>query len=100
MRDIKDPCDIGPDGQTLESRLKSLSDGAAEDIKSCANACDAYNKKRLLVKVLKSKIWESKLVDFIARFTKRQAEFEFALVIHTTKAVDSTKRTVESIDEK
>ncbi|THH02037.1 hypothetical protein EW026_g779 [Hermanssonia centrifuga] len=100
LRDIKDPKDVGPDGRTLEARLQSLSDNAAADIKACANACETYIKKRLLVKVLKGKVWESKLIDFIGTFTKRRAEFEFALAIHTAKAVESMKRTVESIDEK
>lgn len=80
--------------------MQSLSEGTATDIKACANVCDTYSKKRLLVKVLKGQVWEAKLVEWIEKFTKRKAEFEFALTMHTARAVDSVKVTVESMEVK
>lgn len=39
--------------------------------------------------MLKGPIWESKLLDFVGRFTTRRSEFSFALTIHTSLAIDS-----------
>ncbi|THH29709.1 hypothetical protein EUX98_g4473 [Antrodiella citrinella] len=107
LRDVKDPKEIGPDGQPIDSRLQGISQQTAADIKDCANTCDTYAKKRLVVKVLKSPVWESKLVGFIAVFTKRRGQFEEALAIHTARAVDLVQSTVfimktklDSVDEK
>ncbi|KAJ3543517.1 hypothetical protein NM688_g5844 [Phlebia brevispora] len=100
LRDVKDPSAVGPDGRTIEARMQALSNQTAEDIKECANVCDTYAKKRLLVKVLKGQVWEAKLVTWVGTFTKRKDEFQFALSIHTASAVDSVKYTVEAMDKK
>ncbi|CAL1709515.1 unnamed protein product [Somion occarium] len=89
LRDVKDTNDVGPDGKTIEARLQALIKQTAEDIKDCANACDTYAKKRLLVKVLKGYSWEAKLVAFVGTFTKRRTDFEQALAIHTARAVEA-----------
>ena len=44
LKDISDPKQIAPDGQTIEGRLQNLCEAVAEDIKRCANACDTYLK--------------------------------------------------------
>lgn len=97
---MKDPKDVGPDGRTIESRMQSISKQTAADIKACANVCDTYGKKRLLVKVLKGQVWEARLVEWVGTFTKRKSEFEFALAMHTARTVDSVKNTVEAVDQK
>lgn len=73
---------------TIGARLQDLVDRTANDIKECANVCDTYSKKRLLVKVLKGPIWDDTLKGFIQLFTDRKAEFNFAISIHTGMAVD------------
>lgn len=73
---------------------------AAQDIKDCANVCDMYSKKKLLVKVLKGPIWEGQLAEFFGRFQKCRSEFEFALSIHTASVADGIKYKVEAVDEK
>ncbi|KAI0960928.1 hypothetical protein AcV7_000168 [Taiwanofungus camphoratus] len=91
LRGVKDPNDIGLDGRTIEARLQGLSQQTAEDIKDCANTCDIYSRKKLLVKVLRGLDWEEKLRSFIRLFTKRRAEFEFALACHNARTVDELK---------
>ena len=44
LKDVSDPKQIAPDGQTIEGRMKRLCKDVAEDIKKCANACDTYLK--------------------------------------------------------
>ena len=51
------------------------------------------------VKVLKGPIWESKLVEFVGRFTTRRSEFSFALTIHTSLAIDSANVKLSNIGE-
>ena len=107
LRDLKDPKDVGPDGRTIEARLQGLSKKTADDIKNCANACDTYSKKRLLVKVLQGYVWEAKLVEFVGTFTQRRTEFEQALTMHIARTVHtmdatlvSVKLTTDAINEK
>ena len=97
VKDIKDVALIGPDGRTIEARMQSLAKEAASTIKECANACDTYSKKKLVVKVLKGLIWEGKLAEFVARFYSLKHDFSFALTAHTSKAVDGMKSTVEAV---
>lgn len=100
LKDIRDPNHIGPDGRTIEARMQTLAIQATVDIKDCANACDTYSKKKLLVKVLKGPIWEGQLAEFFGRFQRCRSEFEFALAIHTASVTDCIKSTVESVDAK
>ena len=44
LKDVSDPGQIAPDGQTIEGRMKTLCEDVAEDIKKCANTCDTYLK--------------------------------------------------------
>lgn len=80
--------------------MQTLCEKAASDIKDCANACDSYSKKRLVVKVLKGHTWETKLVGFVSTFTTRKADFQQALAIHTARTVDAIQTMVQGIDAK
>ncbi|THH29238.1 hypothetical protein EUX98_g4953 [Antrodiella citrinella] len=98
LREVKDPDDLGPDGKTISSRMGGLCEKAASDIKDCANACDSYSKKRLVVKVLKGHTWEGKLVGFVGTFTQRKTDFQQALSIHTARTVDAIQVTVKAVE--
>ncbi|KAF7366517.1 hypothetical protein MSAN_00909000 [Mycena sanguinolenta] len=99
LKNVKDVEEIAPDGSTIKGRMQELAKGTANDIKACANACDTYCKKKLVVKVLKGPIWEGKLAKFAGTFTKRRADFEFALTIHTAVGVDTANRTINAVDK-
>lgn len=99
LRGIEDSKRVGPDGMTIEARMQGLAREAAGAIKECANACDTYTKKKLVVKVLKGPIWEGKLAEYVARFHDLKLEFHFALTAHTAKAVDGVKVTVDAVHE-
>ncbi|KAF7307764.1 hypothetical protein MKEN_01136500 [Mycena kentingensis (nom. inval.)] len=99
LKSVKDPDEIAPDGTTIKGRMQALMKTIADDIKACANACDTYNKKKLVVKILKSAVWEGKLVAFAGTFTKRRGELEFSLSIHTALGVDAANRAISAVDE-
>ncbi|GJE98690.1 hypothetical protein PsYK624_149250 [Phanerochaete sordida] len=99
LRNVRDPHHVGPDGLTIEGRLQSLMKQVAEDIKDCANACDTYSKKRLLVKVLKGPIWEARLAEHVVRFHQRRKELKFALSLHTATVTDDVKHTLDTHSE-
>ena len=44
LKDVSDPKQAAPDGQTIEGRMQKLCEAVADDIKNCANACDTYLK--------------------------------------------------------
>jgi hypothetical protein len=45
LKDVSDPKQIAPDGQTIEGRMQKLCEAVAGDIKKCANACDTYLRR-------------------------------------------------------
>ncbi|TBU55048.1 hypothetical protein BD310DRAFT_934540 [Dichomitus squalens] len=100
LRGIKDEESVGPDGQTIKARLQELVKQIAEDIKTCANACDTYAKKKLIVKVIKGSIWDGTLSGFIDLFAKRRKAVTFALSIHIGVGVDDANRRLKAIDAK
>ncbi|KAF8210104.1 hypothetical protein K438DRAFT_140561 [Mycena galopus ATCC 62051] len=99
LKNVRDADEIAPDGSTIKGRMQEIVQAAADDIKACANAVDAYSKKKVVVKILKGPVWEGKLVKFAGAFTKRRSEFEFALSIHTALGVDAANRTLSSVDK-
>ena len=68
-------------------------------MKECANACDTYSKKKLIVKVLKSSFWDSKLVGFLTLFSDRREAFVLALNMHVGKGVDKANVKLDRVDE-
>ena len=88
---------VARDGITIGARLLDLIKRTATDIKECANVCDTYSKKRLLVKVLKGPIWDDTLKGFIQLFVDRKAEFSFAVAIHTGIAIDRANDKLDTI---
>ena len=97
---MQDPVIICPDGQPLEGRLQGVSKLAAQNIKECANLCDTYQKKTLLIKVLRSQVWETKLAGYISVFAQRRRDFELALAIHTANTVDSMSVSVDEMNKR
>ncbi|KAJ7057168.1 hypothetical protein C8F01DRAFT_1257088 [Mycena amicta] len=100
LKSVKDPSQIAPDGSTIAGRMQGIVESTVQDIKDCANACDTYARKKLIVKVLKGPIWEGKLADFAGVFTKRRSDFQFAMSIHITVAVDAANRGIGVVDER
>ncbi|KAJ6593779.1 hypothetical protein B0H19DRAFT_34811 [Mycena capillaripes] len=99
LKNVRDADETAPDGTTIKGRMQEIVKATADDIKACANACDTYTKKKLVVKILKGPVWEGKLVKFAGTFTKRRSEFEFALSIHTALGVDAANKTLGSVDK-
>ncbi|RDX49204.1 hypothetical protein OH76DRAFT_1351074 [Lentinus brumalis] len=91
------PNHIGRDGLTVGMRLKSIVKQTAADIKECANACDTYMKKRLLVKVPKSGAWDETLKGYVQIFADRKTAFVFAMSIHTGMAVDNANDKLDQL---
>ena len=56
---------------------------AANDIRDCWAACDAYGKTKLLVKVINGILWDDTLVKFLARFDSRKEQFQFHLNVYS-----------------
>ncbi|KAL7285783.1 hypothetical protein ACG7TL_000892 [Trametes sanguinea] len=92
--------DIGRDGIPLNVRLRELAEGTAEDIKHCANLCDAFLKSRLLVRVLKGPLWAERFASTMERFARRKEEYSLALAMHTASTVTRMAVDIESIDIK
>ncbi|KAJ3554138.1 hypothetical protein NM688_g3261 [Phlebia brevispora] len=102
LENIKEHDVHSPDasGLTLASRLRAIADTAADNIKECANACDAYSRKRLLVKVLTGPAWEGRFTEFLDRFAQTRSEFKFALAVHVAKSVVRIRDAIDGVGDK
>ncbi|SJK96921.1 uncharacterized protein ARMOST_00170 [Armillaria ostoyae] len=100
LRHIKDPKEIGPDGTTIEDRMGSLMEAIAKDIRETGSACDHYLKKGFLAKTIKSKIYETRLAGYAAKFTQYREDIDFALQIHTALGVESANAKLDGQDQK
>ena len=99
LRAINGEDEVGPDGVSIKTRMEGLVEETAADIKKCANACDAYLKKKLVVKIVSGPKWETVLARFAGHFHKRRSEFEFALSIHTGLGVDKANAKLDELGE-
>ncbi|KAH9942449.1 uncharacterized protein BXZ73DRAFT_88023 [Epithele typhae] len=100
LGEIKGPTLIAPDGKTIEARLQGLVIKTADDIKACANTCDVYSKKKLIVKVIKSSSWDGALKAYVDKFSARRKEFTFELAMHTGAGIDDANRRLRDLDAK
>lgn len=91
--------DVQQHTQLNKERMEALIHGAADDIRKCGNACDAYLKTRILTRVIKGPLWDSTLVEFVGRFRSRKKDFMFALSLHTGLAVDSANEKLDSLQK-
>ncbi|KAF7981046.1 hypothetical protein HWV62_35502 [Athelia sp. TMB] len=89
----------GPNGESIQHSLVKLVEDIAESIKNCGNICDTYSKKRLLVKILKSPIYEGLLSDCASTFTQHQKSVHRVLAIHTASKLDSVDERVNSAND-
>lgn len=97
---IDGPSNVGTDGKTIQERLQHLVDKMAEDIRQCANACDAYAKRNIVSKVLLGLKWDDVLERYIKQFNKCRADIEFALAIHLGANIDVAHRKLDDLDNK
>ncbi len=100
LKGVDNRTHIGLDGRPLKDRLEELAEKTAKDIKNCANFCDTFVKKKLLVKVFKGPVWAEKLTGFVKIFSDRKDDFEFALTMHTANSVSDVKRQNHEIQAK
>ena len=92
---IKGEDEVGPDGISVKARMERLVEQTATDIKKCANICDAYLKKKPVVKVLTGHKWDAILCRFSGAFHERRAEFEFALSVHFGAEINKANVTLD-----
>ncbi|GLB44990.1 hypothetical protein LshimejAT787_1900680 [Lyophyllum shimeji] len=96
LRHIPSSEERGPDGITVASRLESLMELIAKDIKACGSACDAYLKKGFLAKTVKASVYEARLADFATLFVEHRKTLELSLSIHTSLGVDSANQKLDN----
>ncbi|KAJ6561062.1 hypothetical protein DFH09DRAFT_1160351 [Mycena vulgaris] len=99
LREMRDPENKGRDGKTLTDRFQGLMVAIATDIDSCGSACDVYDRKSLLAKTIKSKIYEDQLAGYVTKFTDYKKDIEFELLMHTALGVDQVSRKLDGQDE-
>ncbi|KAI8969692.1 hypothetical protein BD414DRAFT_518441 [Trametes punicea] len=75
-------------GKTIQERLQPIVDQIESDILRCANACDTYAKKSMLVKVFSCARWDVELQQYIKRFEKRRADVHLAIALHLGLNID------------
>ncbi|KAI1785580.1 hypothetical protein LXA43DRAFT_1037408 [Ganoderma leucocontextum] len=100
LKDINKDKRAGEDNTTISGRMQDLVDKTEQDIRKCANSCNAYAKKKLLSKVVHSSSWSDEFKGYIQGFTDRRREFELALSIYIGHAVNTANDKLVTIEEK
>ncbi len=85
------------DGVAVSRRLGQLVETIAKDIKDCANACDTYSKKQIIVRVLKGPIWDETLQGFVKMFADHKTELQLAISVHTSRAVGAAHDKLDAL---
>ena len=88
---IKSIRSVGSGTTSIKSALEVHINKAAVDIKQCANVCDTYSKKRLLVKVLLGQIWEAKFIALGTAFAEHRIRFHQILAMHASTGIDAIR---------
>ncbi|KAF9041886.1 hypothetical protein BDZ89DRAFT_1059909 [Hymenopellis radicata] len=89
----------GPDGQTVEDRLRRRMVDIIESIKRCAKLCDSYQKRRTAVKILTSFKWEGKFTDLALQFSEHKAGLQFDLQIHASLQLSAANVTLATVND-
>ena len=82
---------------SLRARLETLVEQTATDIKACANTCDAYAKKRLLTKVLRSSVWSTTFEKHVAQFAERRTQLLLELVAYGSATPELVRRVGDDV---
>ncbi|KAF9447847.1 hypothetical protein P691DRAFT_775829, partial [Macrolepiota fuliginosa MF-IS2] len=96
LRRIKDPDEAAPDGTILKDRLQPLIVQIARDIEECGSACDAYMKKRTIVKTILSKSYEPRLAGYANKFIDYRDQLDKALTVHIALGVDTANAKLDT----
>ncbi|KAI5899169.1 uncharacterized protein SCHCODRAFT_02660832 [Schizophyllum commune H4-8] len=75
----------------IRGKLASLLQDISRDITECGNACDAYVKKRMIVRILKSYFYEQTLAEFAERFEMRRRQLSLLLDVKNSEDLDRTR---------
>ncbi|TBU25684.1 hypothetical protein BD311DRAFT_492317 [Dichomitus squalens] len=100
LKDVNRDKRAGDDNTTISGRMQHLVEKTEQDIRKCANACNAYAKKNILSKVVHSSAWDGEFKGYIQGFTTRRGEFGFALSIYIGRAVNNVTDKLVSMEEK
>ncbi|PIL29961.1 hypothetical protein GSI_07872 [Ganoderma sinense ZZ0214-1] len=100
LKDINKDKRAGEDNTTISGRMQNLVEKTEQDIRKCANSCNAYAKKKLLSKVVHSSSWSDEFKGYIQGFTDRRREFELAVSIYIGHAVNAANDKLVTIEEK
>ncbi|KAJ3559296.1 hypothetical protein NP233_g11301 [Leucocoprinus birnbaumii] len=99
LRGIREPDVLVAEGLVLRDRIKPLIDQFATDIRECGAFCDLYLKKSLASRLLKSKLYEQRLADFITTFTKKRSDLNEALTHFTAHKVNDIALEVKDMKD-
>ncbi|OJT06673.1 hypothetical protein TRAPUB_2476 [Trametes pubescens] len=98
LRDIDTGHGISHSGLSIGARLEVLVKKTAKDIEECANACNAYSRKRLLVKVLQAPSWNERLKDYVSLFRLRKSDFNIVISSYVSTGVQHANVKLDTLN--
>lgn len=81
---------VTEDNEGLQVQIEPLIGPMVEDIKNCANACDAYYWKSSVSKFILRRTWADALVQYAQVFVKHREELKLIMLksqIHLLKSI-------------
>ncbi|EIW54523.1 uncharacterized protein TRAVEDRAFT_74550 [Trametes versicolor FP-101664 SS1] len=98
LRDIDSNHGVSHSALSIGARLDVLVKKTAKDIEECANACNAYSRKRLLVKVLQAPSWNEKLKDYVSLFRLRKSDFNIVISSYISTGVERANVKLDTLN--
>lgn len=100
LRDIDTNYGASHSALSISACLDVLVKKTAKDIEECANACNAYSRKRLLVKVIQAPSWNEKLKDYVSLFRLRKSDFNIVISSYIKTGVERANVKLDTLNTK
>ncbi|KAJ7499168.1 hypothetical protein FB451DRAFT_28305 [Mycena latifolia] len=99
LKKVASPKDVGPDGISIEDRLRGRMGGIIDSIKYCAKICDSYQQRHTAVKFFTSPKWEGKFEQAGQQFADHKSAIQFDLQIHITVGISDANQALFTLNQ-
>ncbi|KAJ7291238.1 hypothetical protein C8J57DRAFT_1704891, partial [Mycena rebaudengoi] len=99
LKKVASPKVVGPDGKTIEDRLRGRMGRIIDSIKHCAKICDTYQQRHTAIKFFTSLKWEGKFEEAAQQFADHKTAIHQDLQIHISIGVSDANQSLASLNQ-
>ncbi|KAJ7181386.1 hypothetical protein C8R43DRAFT_1170245 [Mycena crocata] len=99
LKKVPSPKEVGPDGKSIEDRLRQRMGSIIDSIKYCAKICDTYQHQHTAKKYITSLKWEGKFEDAAQQFADHKNAIQADLQIQISVGISDANATLAIINQ-